>query len=279
MTSTTIYTSEHRTPFTYYIKWSKYNISYYGCRYSKNCNPTDLWNTYFTSSKYVKEFIKTHGDPDIIKITKVFTTIESCREWEGKFLSKTKASKNNKMLNRSNPGSYGKSLFKPTKLPGNTGAKGIINDFIKQMCLQLNILNIDYPTTLKGRYWVNYKHIISIYFLSKDERNEFLYHNKEWSSGRVTSEQREKISATTKGIPKPPRSKEHSLNISKATKGKKSLGSGPKDMITYHNNISEIRIPKDSLPPEGFLKGRIPNKYGNKNFGKDMLNYHTKDIS
>ena len=41
MTSTTIYTSENRTPFTYYIKWSKYNISYYGCRYSKNCNPTD----------------------------------------------------------------------------------------------------------------------------------------------------------------------------------------------------------------------------------------------
>ena len=36
--------------------WSNFNKWYYGVRYSKNCNPSEFWVTYFTSSKYVNDF-------------------------------------------------------------------------------------------------------------------------------------------------------------------------------------------------------------------------------
>ena len=68
--SMTIYTN---TPYTYRIGWSKTGMNYYGVRYAKNCHPSDLFVTYFTSSKYVAEYIKEHGDPDIIEIRKIFT--------------------------------------------------------------------------------------------------------------------------------------------------------------------------------------------------------------
>ena len=47
--------------YTYLIGWTKYNIQYYGVRYAKGCHPDDLWKTYFTSSKYVKEFREKNG--------------------------------------------------------------------------------------------------------------------------------------------------------------------------------------------------------------------------
>lgn len=272
MTSKDIYTSlEGRTPYTYYIKWKAFGISYYGSSYSKKCHPSKLWKSYFTSSKYVKEFRKTHGEPDIIKITKIFDNIESCREWENTFLIKTKACKNNKMLNRSNPGAYGKSLFKPSKLPGNAGANALVNDIINQMCLTLNIPNIKYPTGNKGRFWVNYKHIIKIYFLSQEERLEFLTYNPAWSSGRTTKEQKEKLSIGNKGKSKPLRTKQHCENISKSTKGKTSIGSGPKGKLRYHNYEIEIYVSIEDIVPIGFIKGRLPDKYGNKNFGLEMI--------
>ena len=59
-------------PYTYLIGWKSLNLWYYGVRISKNCNPSDLWVTYFTSSKYVAETVKTHGDPDVVQIRKIF---------------------------------------------------------------------------------------------------------------------------------------------------------------------------------------------------------------
>ena len=67
-------------PYTYLIGWSKLNTWYYGsrfalksnCLYETGCHPDDLFVTYFTSSKYVKNFIKLNGNPDIIQIRKTF---------------------------------------------------------------------------------------------------------------------------------------------------------------------------------------------------------------
>ena len=50
-----------RIPYTYIIGWSSLNKWYYGVRYAKNCKPEDLWKTYFTSSKHVKEFLTGNG--------------------------------------------------------------------------------------------------------------------------------------------------------------------------------------------------------------------------
>jgi hypothetical protein len=89
-------------PYTYLIGWSKTNKYYYGVRYSKHCSPTDLWNTYFTSSKVVKEYVLQHGDPDIIQIRKVFKNSNDARVWEEKVLKRIKASTRNDFLNKSN---------------------------------------------------------------------------------------------------------------------------------------------------------------------------------
>ena len=94
------------TPYTYLIGWSKHNKWYYGRRTAKNCNPSEFWVNYFTSSKYVEEFRKQFGEPDIIQIRKTFSDPELCCIWEEKVIDRLKIVKNPSWLNRSNSGRY-----------------------------------------------------------------------------------------------------------------------------------------------------------------------------
>ena len=93
-------------PYTYIVGWSKHNRYYYGVRYAKDCNPRDLWVSYFTSSKYVKEFRKIHGEPDILQIRKTFKNIESSQVWETKVLQRMRVINDDRFLNKG----IGKSL-------------------------------------------------------------------------------------------------------------------------------------------------------------------------
>ncbi len=90
------------TPYTYLIGWLTYDKWYYGVRFSKTCNPEDLWTKYKTSSKYVTRFAADHGDPDIIQVRKTFTSGIHARAWEEKVLRRAKVVLNEKWLNRSN---------------------------------------------------------------------------------------------------------------------------------------------------------------------------------
>jgi hypothetical protein len=106
-----IYTAFDRTPFTYLIGWSDHNVWYYGLHWKKNCVPSDLWKTYFTSSKYVKKFRKQYGEPDHVEIRKIFNSVNQAIEWESDILRKLKVTqKPNKWLNRSD----NKSIFNET---------------------------------------------------------------------------------------------------------------------------------------------------------------------
>lgn len=91
---------QKRTPYTYLIGWPSLNRWYYGVRYAKNCHPSDLWITYFTSSAYVKEFVDQHGNPDIIKIHKVFADEKEARAFESKMLKRMSVTKKEKWLNK-----------------------------------------------------------------------------------------------------------------------------------------------------------------------------------
>lgn len=89
-------------PYTYLIGWSKLDKWYYGCQYgssTRTANPSNLWNNYFTSSKYVRDFRKIHGKPDVIQIRKTFISKEDCLLWEHKVLRRMKVSNNDKFLN------------------------------------------------------------------------------------------------------------------------------------------------------------------------------------
>lgn len=76
------------TSYTYLIGWSTLNVWYYGSKYGKNSHHTTFWKTYFTSSKFVKQFRKEHGEPDIIQIRKIFKTPQEAINYEAKVLSR-----------------------------------------------------------------------------------------------------------------------------------------------------------------------------------------------
>lgn len=92
-----------RIPFTYLIYCKPTGQYYYGSRYGKYCHPSQLWTTYYTSSKIVKQLILEHGEDAFnVKITRIFGSKEDARLWEYRFLSKVKASTNSKWLNQHN---------------------------------------------------------------------------------------------------------------------------------------------------------------------------------
>lgn len=87
--------------YTYLIGWSNLNKWYYGVRFSKKSKPSELWVSYFTSSKHVKKFRKDNGEPDIIKIRKIFDSREKAILWESKVLKKLRVIENEKWINKS----------------------------------------------------------------------------------------------------------------------------------------------------------------------------------
>lgn len=133
------YNSQDKICYTYLIGWSTYKKFYYGVRYSKNANPFELWKTYFTSSKYVKNFREKYGEPDIIQIRKTFNNPDKARLWEHKVLKKLKVVNDDKWLNQTDNISFsleaslkGVSSKKPWKNP-NDYRRDISRNNMKKM--------------------------------------------------------------------------------------------------------------------------------------------------
>lgn len=85
---------------------------YYGVRYSKNCKETDMWVTYFTSSKEIKRMIDLYGKESFsFEIRKTFDDPIKARLWESKVLRRLHVRSNNNWVNkndnRSIPPLYG----------------------------------------------------------------------------------------------------------------------------------------------------------------------------
>jgi hypothetical protein len=89
------------TPYTYLLKHIPTNTFYYGCRYAKGCHPTEFWNDYKTSSKYVKQLIEEYGvDSFIFEIRKTFTDAKKDRLWETRVLKRMNAANRNDFINK-----------------------------------------------------------------------------------------------------------------------------------------------------------------------------------
>lgn len=54
-------------PYIYLVGWSKHDRWYIGTSYKRGCHPSDLWTTYFTSSRYVTAFRYLYGEPDVVR--------------------------------------------------------------------------------------------------------------------------------------------------------------------------------------------------------------------
>lgn len=87
-------------PYTYLIGWSEHNIWYYGVRYAKGCDPSDLWNPYKTSSQSVKLFVQTYGNPTVCVVRRVFNNSKSARAWEHRVLKRMKVVTDDRWLNK-----------------------------------------------------------------------------------------------------------------------------------------------------------------------------------
>lgn len=108
----------NRFPYTYLIGWPHLNKWYYGVQYGIGVHPTHLGVTYFSSSRYVKEFIEKHGKPSFREIRKVFNDPNKTNEelaieaakWETTVLIRMKVVENDRWLNEAynTPFNHGK---------------------------------------------------------------------------------------------------------------------------------------------------------------------------
>jgi len=98
MSSNSIYT----IPYTYLIGWSSLDLYYYGRRTAQGCNPSDLFESYFTSSKSVKAYIEQYGAPDVILVRQTFDDPVDCARWECKVLRRLDVKNHKQMLNKVN---------------------------------------------------------------------------------------------------------------------------------------------------------------------------------
>ena len=168
-----------RNCYTYFLKWND-GTMYYGCRYAKGCDPSDLWVTYFTSSKYIPR-----EEPIIKKIMKVFgEDIKKCREHESKFLKKVKAAKSNKWHNKTDIDNFYHSGYHTEK------TKEKIREKRKNQILT-NERNEKVSKSLKGRN------------LSEEHKRKISISTKGRIGGRLgkkaSVETKNKISQSNKG--------------------------------------------------------------------------------
>lgn len=89
-------------PYTYLIGWKLLDLWYYGVRYAKDCDPSDLWVKYFTSSKKVAILRIECGEPDIVEIRRIFSTPVQAKVWEERVLCRMNAVKSRRWLNQCN---------------------------------------------------------------------------------------------------------------------------------------------------------------------------------
>jgi hypothetical protein len=87
-------------PFTYLVGWSAHGVFYYGVRYADGCFPGQLWTSYFTSSKHVKAFRATYGEPDVVEVRRVFSEKNAAKNWEHSVLRRMRAKTSESFLNR-----------------------------------------------------------------------------------------------------------------------------------------------------------------------------------
>lgn len=86
--------------YTYLLTHSPTGLKYYGVRYAKDANPSDLWVTYFSSSKSVKKLIEEFGKESFyFEVRKVFPDADKAIAWEDKVLRRLKVPHNNEYLN------------------------------------------------------------------------------------------------------------------------------------------------------------------------------------
>src|SRR5208337_785313 len=111
------------------LGWTEHNKWYYGCRYAKKSDPSELWVKYKTSSLHIKRFVAKHGDPNVIQIRRLFNDPWKCILYEQKVLRRLDVEHDKRFLNAKNSTTATVHLepnsgsFKKGLIPYNKGKK------------------------------------------------------------------------------------------------------------------------------------------------------------
>lgn len=93
--------SSKTTPYVYYVFHRPTRSYYIGVRYAKGCNPSDLWKTYYTSSKRIHSLIESYGkDSFFYYCVKEFQNSEEALKFEDNLIGFSFKDKNCLNLNR-----------------------------------------------------------------------------------------------------------------------------------------------------------------------------------
>ena len=92
-------------PYVYIIRWTNANKGYIGVRYAKGCHPSDLFVSYHTSSKAVKQLISEIGLPDQVKIFP-YSDKETALLMEEKFQRRFRVLESDYWFNKNINGKY-----------------------------------------------------------------------------------------------------------------------------------------------------------------------------
>lgn len=92
-------------PYTYHLYHRPTGKHYYGVQYGKNAHPSNLWVSYFTSSKKVKALIELFGkDSFDVEVRRTFKTRAEAKTWEDKVIRRLNAAHRTDWLNMSDGG-------------------------------------------------------------------------------------------------------------------------------------------------------------------------------
>jgi hypothetical protein len=207
-------------PYVYLIGWSDQDMYYIGSEYgeiTKIANPANLWSTYFTSSKRVKQFCEEYGDPDVIQVRKTFTNRIETHVYESKILQRLNARNHPRLLNGNNNDGYFYI----------SGPRGPLSEEHK---IKLSVANKGKTSPSKG-VALSEEHKKKISAANKgmkrsDETRAKMSTSKmghvPWNKGRNASEEhKKKISAALLGTKRGPYNKKLSLNTTDIYKSKR----------------------------------------------------------
>lgn len=92
-------------PYTYVITHLPSGQRYYGSRYSRGCHPSDLWVSYFSSSRKIKQLLKEDG-PGAFKavVRRTFVTKDEALRWECTVLRRLRVMTNDAWINQHHNG-------------------------------------------------------------------------------------------------------------------------------------------------------------------------------
>lgn len=191
-------------PYTYLIGWSKMNKWYYGVEYAnktKIANPSNLWTTYFTSSKNVAWMREFYGEPDVVQVRKVFSNKKDALEYERKFLKKINVRKLENFLNISNGAKDFGGCQNKCRKPGLTGTLTVL-DIRTNKCKRVT----------KEEYWSNtfYVHPQKGVALSSEQKYKISIANK---GRRRTLEEKKAISDRVSGCNNPNYGNKHPIEL------------------------------------------------------------------